>query len=309
MRKRIKELENYINANIPAVTVPITGAASSSWSSYLTFDDHVDARKRLWSLRCSNCSNPICKFEVNKYYDRSIPTITYNGTIEDLINKVNDKDYSTCTNCSISFQNIIINTRNINKFNQFIQTNNCVYTFEYNDIIKFVTYDLYCNVCGIHLKSIDNRTDDLLDTGEEILNKFKSNNSNSNKCINNKCNGTFTSTTFIPEKTIKQSIIDFYPFSDDKEAYCNFVKHSDYYMQLIDDLTGDLSIDINRIKTEYIGKKHGADSTCGARWVGAIYPNENRSVWTYVDVDDCKIIDDENDKDVENKEEKANEEE
>ena len=159
MRKRIKELENYINANIPAVTVPITGAASSSWSSYLTFDDHVDARKRLWSLRCSNCSNPICKFEVNKYYDRSIPTITYNGTIEDLINKVNDKDYSTCTNCSISFQNIIINTRNINKFNQFIQTNNCVYTFEYNDIIKFVTYDLYCNVCGIHLKSIDNRTD------------------------------------------------------------------------------------------------------------------------------------------------------
>ena len=297
LRKRIKELENYINANIPIVTIPMT----SYYSSYLKFEEHVDARRRLWSLSCSTCSNPICKFEVHKYYDRSIPTITYNGTIDDLVSKVNS-DISACTVSTCAAKDkphtfAKIDQTEILKYTKFIQKNNCVYTgyydYEFNDYSS--AYDLYCNVCGIHFPSINHGTNDLLDTGEKILNKLKEQNSNSDKCTNAKCTGTFDKTTFDPNNTIKQSIINFYPLdSENGNAFCNFIKHKNnisYDYQLLDNLTGPFSSGINRIKTDYIGKKHCDDSICGARWVGAIYPNENYSVWIYLDVDDCKIID------------------
>ena len=287
LRKRIKELENYINANIPIVTIPMT----SYYSSYLTFDEHVDARKRLWSLRCSTCNDPICKIEVDPYYERAIPTLAYNGTLDDLISKVNSDNIPVCKNSSCASRDIphtlaAINQTDLFNFNNFIQTNNCVYTFQWCG-----TYDLYCNVCGIHFKSIDHGGNDLLDTGGKILNKLKDEKDNNiTQCTN--CNTTFTSTTFTPENTIKQSIIRFYPFNSVKDVCCNFVKHTGYSDKLIGYVVGTLDTNINKIKTNYIGKKHGGDSICGAKWVGVVYKDASNNC-QYVDVDDCKIIEDE----------------
>ena len=305
LRKRIKELENYINANIPIVTIPMT----SYYSSYLTFDEHVDARKRLWSLRCSTCNDPICKIEVDPYYERAIPTLAYNGTLDDLISKVNSDNIPVCKNSSCASRDIphtlaAINQTDLFNFNNFIQTNNCVYTFQWCG-----TYDLYCNVCGIHFKSIDHGGNDLLDTGGKILNKLKDEKDNNiTQCTN--CNTTFTSTTFTPENTIKQSIINFYPYFNNKTAYCNFVKHdgTSNYVYIItngypeggkySDFTSNPETYIKAIKDNYIGKicTGGSSSsgskvdTCGARWVGAIYIAQDGS-WNYIDVADCPIKD------------------
>ena len=87
LRKRIKELENYINANIPVVTIPMT----SYYSSYIKFEEHVDARQRPWGVYCATCNGLICKYRARSR-DGFTDIFIYNGTLDDLISKVNSSN-------------------------------------------------------------------------------------------------------------------------------------------------------------------------------------------------------------------------
>ena len=319
LRKRIKTVEDSIgtidetklvdlmknNTDIQIITIPLV-----RYSSYLKFEEgHVDARKRLWSLCCTTCNDVLCKLEVSgvKTYDRSVTTIGYDGTINDLVLQVNSNcayiptcNNSQCTSKGKSHTYTKIDQTDISKYNDYISTHNCVYTgIGSNGYIG--TYDLYCNKCGYHTPSIIRN--DLLTTGQKILNEFKKNNNNLETCT--KCKTTFDDNTFA--NTIKQATIDFYPF-EHKFAYCNFKTHSYSCICIIrncypiekgyPNFTNNPEDYIQAIKKYYIGKtctggiQYWDETTpedgCGARWVNAIYYGQDHK-FHYIDVDDCCI--------------------
>ena len=319
LRKRIKTVEDSIgtidetklvdlmknNTDIQIITIPLV-----RYSSYLKFEEgHVDARKRLWSLCCTTCNDVLCKLEVSgvKTYDRSVTTIGYDGTINDLVLQVNSNcayiptcNNSQCTSKGKSHTYTKIDQTDISKYNDYISTHNCVYTgIGSNGYIG--TYDLYCNKCGYHTPSIIRN--DLLTTGQKILNEFKKNNNNLETCT--KCKTTFDDNTFA--NTIKQATIDFYPF-EHKFAYCNFKTHSYSCICIIrncypiekgyPNFTNNPEDYIQAIKKYYIGKtctggiqfwdETTPEDGCGARWVNAIYYGQDHK-FHYIDVDDCCI--------------------
>ena len=272
-------------------------------TSYLTFKtDHVDARKRLWRLCCYTCKKPICIFEAcTKTYNRNIPTIEYNGTIRDLMAQANSFHDANCTCNKFHLGVEPITTKNKKAYKEYISTHNCVYTGKWSSGYCG-TYDLYCNNCGYH-KKIDHGEGKLLDSGQEILNKFKENNNNLEICT--KCKTTFYDNTFA--NTIKQATIDFYPF-EHKFAYCNFKTHSYSCICIIrncypiekgyPNFTNNPEDYIQSIKKYYIGKtctggiQYWDETTpedgCGARWVNAIYYGQDHK-FHYINVDDCCI--------------------
>ena len=277
-------------------------------SSYLMFHDkHVDARKRLWSLCCSTCNNAFCKLEVVKTYEReNVPTIEYDGTIDDLKLKISTyKDY-ICTKCNMLNSPIEIPQTQLILYNNYISDKNCIYTGNIkSDGSYFGTYDLYCNECGFHTPSINHGTNSLLTNENDIINKFKEKNGESDKCT--KCNTTFDKNTFAPNNTIKQANISFYPYYDaGKNAYCKFISHINLPISIPPDtvypaFTSSLDNYIAAIKEQYIGKICNSklivpnlkrNNGCGARLVSAVYRDKDGS-FKYVDVDDCTIKDEE----------------
>ena len=308
LRKRIKTVEDSIGKIDADKLVDLNSIKDLLYAkSYLKFEsDHVDARKRLWRLCCSTCEEVICKLEVLKTYDRDIPTVTYDGTLNDLRAKANMFHDTNCTCNKFHFGVESITQDQIDVYKEYISTHNCVYTGDYNNNSYYYgTYDLYCNNCGYH-KKIDHYEEKLLDSGQEILNKFKENNNNLETCT--KCKTTFDDNTFA--NTITQATIVFFSFNPTyKDAHCNFKTHSFNNMYIIKygypeegkypDFTETLETYIKAIKDNYIGKTCTGgisykttthEDGCGARWVSAMYRGQDNKLH-YVDVDDCTIKD------------------